>query len=230
MLFRSPVWYINKNYEISRVSKTAGKFDPDGNFFYTVNTAGNLTYIDLNDEERMSQKLPSAEGIVDFAVTQKGNVYWLADSGRLMFYDVSKDKNTLVTDSAEAISMYTYSNTLYFTMTDNEGVFCSEEGSKMEKASMGKIAVNGLPVFADPNSKNTFIGFYDAENDEWTLLYTSNGRTFKSLERWADVVGMAAPIGITDIINTVVPPTGSDTTGTSYWFRSGRSSRSPSRG
>lgn len=218
----SPVYYINKNYEASRISTTGGKFDPDGKYFYSVNKSGNLTYLDLTDSDAMSVKLPSAEDIVDFAVTQKGNVYWLAESGRLMFYDVSKDKNTLITDAAEAISMYTYSNTLYFTMSDNLSVFCSEEGSKMEKASMGKTAIMGLPVFADANSKKTFAGFYDVENEEWTLLYTSNGKSFKSVGRCADIEGMYAPTSLQDIVNTVTPPTssGSDTSDTSDTSRS----------
>ena len=208
----SPVYFLNKKYESQLISRYAGKFDPESKYFYSVSKSGKLTYLDLTDSDAMSVTIPSSEGVIDYAVTQKGNVYLLNDNYQLMFYDVSKDKITRINDSVEAISMYTYSNTLYFTTTDNLSVFCTEEGSKMEKASLGKnTALNGLPIFSDANSKKTFAGFYNTESEEWCLIYTANGKSFKSIGTCATIEGMGIPTRIQDIINVIKPPVSSDT-------------------
>lgn len=202
----APVYYLNKKYEPDQISKYAGKFDADGKHFFYIDKSQKLKYIDLTNSEATPVSLPSAEDIIDFAVTKKGNVYWLDTDGKLMYYDVDKDQNTRITDVAESISMHSYANKLYFSVSESDGIFESKEGSKMEKATMGKLAVTGIPVFSDANSKNTYVGFYDIENEEWSLAYTSNGKSFKAIGTCTDIDGMTPIFGLSDFIDMITPP------------------------
>lgn len=200
---QAPVYYVGKDYEVRRISKFAGKFDPDGDYFYYTNSEGTLQRVDLSDADAVSQKI--AEDVVDFEITQKGNVYWLDDTTRLMYYSNSKEKKTRIADNVEGISMHTYSNTLYFTFTDSVNIYTTEEGSEKEAAKFDSGTVTGLPVFANPEYKKTFAAFYDMDNEEWRLFYTSNGKKFKHISVCSDIDGFDIPLTISDIIDSILP-------------------------
>ena len=200
---QAPVYYVGKDYEVRRISKFAGKFDPDGDYFYYTNSEGTLQRVDLSDADAVSQKI--AEDVVDFEITQKGNVYWLDDTTRLMYYSNSKEKKTRIADNVEGISMHTYSNTLYFTFTDAVNIYTTEEGSEKEAAKFDSGTVTGLPVFANPEYKKTFAAFYDMDNEEWRLFYTSNGKKFKHISVCSDIDGFDIPLTISDIIDSILP-------------------------
>ena len=200
---QAPVYYVGKDYEVRRISKFAGKFDPDGDYFYYTNSEGTLQRVDLSDADAVSQKI--AEDVVDFEITQKGNVYWLDDTTRLMYYSNSKEKKTRIADNVEGISMHTYSNTLYFTFTDAVNIYITEEGSEKEAAKFDSGTVTGLPVFANPEYKKTFAAFYDMDNEEWRLFYTSNGKKFKHISVCSDIDGFDIPLTISDIIDSILP-------------------------
>ena len=173
----APVYYVNKNFVVRRISKFAGKFDPDGKYFYYTNNDDTLQRINLNDEDAVSEKI--AEDIVDFEITQKGNIYCLRDTSTLIYYNTAKEKNTRIADNVDNISMYSYTNTLYYTIADTSSVYTSEEGStKKEAAKFDSSNVTGLPVFVDANCKKTFVTFYDEDSDECRMFYTSNGKKF----------------------------------------------------
>ena len=205
---QAPVYYVGKDYDVRRISKFAGKFDPDGDYFYYTNNDGTLQRVDLSDEDAVSQKI--AEDVVDFEITQKGNVYWLDDTTRLMYYSNSKEKKTRIADNVEGISMHTYSNTLYFTLTDAVNIYTTEEGSEKEAAKFDAGTVTGLPVFATPEYKRTFAAFYDMDNEEWRLFYTSNGKRFKLIGVCAEINGFDVPLTIGDIIDDIISDIGDD--------------------
>ena len=209
--YTAPVRYITKKFESKSVSSYAGKFDPDGDYFYYINSKSSLYRVDLSDDDYVSEKI--TDDVVDFAVTQKGNVYWLDEASRVMYYSVSKDKRTRIADNVEGISMYTYSNTLYFSFVDGVSVFSSKEGSEKEAVKFDSATVTGLPFFADAASKKTFVAFYDQDSEVYKMFYTANGKSFKAVATCADIYGINIPVTLSDIINDIVDSiTGKDTT------------------
>lgn len=205
----APVYYVDKNFEIRRISKFAGKFDSDGKYFYYINNEGTLQMVDLKDDDSVAQKI--AEDIEDFAITRKGNLYWLDDASRLMYYNTSKEKKTRIADNVSAISMYDYTNTLYFSIIDNSSIYVTEEGSDKEVAKLASSIVTGLPMFADSDYKKTFAAFHDADNDEWRLFYTSNGKKFTLISVCAEVDGIEGSEQVEDFGNISVPSTSTTT-------------------
>lgn len=186
----TPTYYINKKFENNKVSNFTGKFDTDGKYFFYTNNDNTLQYIDLSDDNYTPTKI--TEDIVDFEVTQKGNVYWLNDSGRLSFYNISKDKSTRISDDVESISMHSYSNTLYFK-ADSVNVFITEEGSEKNSAKFDSATVSGLPVFSDSHFKKSFAAFWDSDNEEWRLYHTANGKSFKFITTAVEIDGFDIP-------------------------------------
>ncbi len=207
----TPIYFIDSDYEPRRISKYDGKFDAKGDYFYYTNTEGTLQRIDLSETDAVSEKI--AEDVVEFEVTAKGNVYWLDDATRLMFYNTSKEKNTRIGDNVEGISMHKYSNTLYFNFTDTQTIYCTEEGSAKEAAKFESGTVTGLPYFTDSDFKKTFAAFYDTDNDEFRLFYTSNGRSFKSIGVCSEIDGFDPDFSLEDLIPSL-PSNPDDTTGT----------------
>lgn len=193
----TPTYYVNKKYEATKVAGYAGKFDPNGKYFFYINDNGKLLYIDLDDDQYNGVGIE--EDIVDFEVTQKGNVYWLNDSDRLSYYNVSKDENQRIRDDVAEISMHNYSNKLYFQLTDSVTVYCTEEGSKEDDVKFDSTSIAGTPIFAKANLKKTFAAVYDYDNDEWRIYYTSNGRSYKFIGACIDIDGFDA----SDILDNI---------------------------
>lgn len=172
-------YFINKKYEANKISSARGKFSLDGDYFYYINGDGNLIQINLKDKNMISSKVDN--DVVDFAVTEKGNVYLMTDEGSLRFYKVSTKKKTRISLDATSISMYTYANTLYFYEEGNDvNVYSTSEGSAKKLAEFRKVPVTGLPAFNTPESKKSFAYFYDPDTG-WKLFYTSNGKSFKQV-------------------------------------------------
>ena len=176
----SSTYYIDKNFSIKKVASATGKFSPDGEYLYYISEGGALMQLDLSDDNYNTEKI--AEDIVDFEVTQKGNVYHLSDGNRLRFYKLSSDKTTRISDDAEEIVMYDCGNVLYFTETENVNVFSSKEGSSAETVKFDSTSVTGIPVFSNAGSDKTYVAFEDTDSGDWKLFYTSNGSKFKMVD------------------------------------------------
>ena len=199
----APTYYVNKKYEKAQVSGFAGKFDPKGEYFFYTNDDNTLQYIKLDDDKYTPQKIQ--DDIVAFEVTQKGNVYWLNDSDRLSYYDVSKDDSEKIRDDVEEISMHQYANKLYFQIIDSPTVYCTEEGSKEDDVKFDSVSIAGIPVFAKANLKKTFAAVYDSDNDEWRVYYTANGRSYKYIAPCIDVDGFNVSNILEDILGSLLP-------------------------
>lgn len=185
----SSTYYIDKKFSINKVASATGKFSPDGDYLYYISEGGALMQLDLTDDNYNTEKI--AEDIVDFAITQKGNVYHLSDGNRLRFYKLSADKTTRISDDAEKIVMYDNGDTLYFTETENVNVFSSKEGSSPETVKFDSTSVTGIPVFSAPGSAKTYVAFEDTDSGDWKLFYTSNGKKFNMVNNsCADIDGM----------------------------------------
>lgn len=188
-----PTYHLNKKFECIKIANYSGKFSNDGKYFYFINNEGQLREMDLNDENRAQSKV--FDGVVDFAITEKGNIYALNDENTLRFYQRSANKRPRISDEATKISMYNFANTVYFTEQgdENVNVFASEEGSAKEICKFGSTQINNIPYFTNPNSKKTYAVYYDNDTDTLALYYTTNGKRFKLVTQdCGSVAGMDA--------------------------------------
>ncbi len=169
-------YFITKAFKGDEICQFPGQFSPDGEYFYYINNDDTLMQLSLSDH---GKKNTNHEDIIDFAITEKGNIYTLDDSKQLRFYNVSTGKTTAISYDATVISLYNYANTIYFGEEDTDGqnVWISEEGSKQEKAEMDKITITEIPFFSNANAKRSYAYYYDSEAG-WQLFYTGNGKSF----------------------------------------------------
>ena len=190
-----PTYQLTKGFECVKIANYSGKFSNDGKYFYFINNEGQLREMDLNDENRAQSKV--FDGVVDFAITEKGNIYALNDENTLRFYQRSANKRPRISDEATNISLYNFANTVYFTEQGDAdvSVFASEEGSAKEICKFGSTQINNIPYFTNPNSKKTYAVYYDNDTDALALYYTSNGKRFKLVTQDCNsVAGMESVI------------------------------------
>lgn len=172
-------YYIDKAYSVVRISNYSGKIEPSGKYFYYINSENTLYRIDITNESGDSEQID--EDVVDFAVTQKGNVYYLNDEGRLTFQKRLSTKGQKIADDVVSMVMYDYSNTLYFEIEDTTKTYCTKEGSAREPVTFDSVTVTSLPDFDATFSKRSFAYFYDEDGDCYKIFYTSNGKSFKTV-------------------------------------------------
>ena len=137
-----------------------------------------LIEVDLTDDNYPKEMYNA--GAKDFAVTEKGNLYILDDSGTLRFSKRSEEKKPRIADDVESIEFYDYSNELYFSMTDSEGevtIYTTREGSEKDVAKLDSTTLTAVPSFSEPNAKKCYAYYYDMDNG-WMLFYASNGKSF----------------------------------------------------
>ena len=199
-------FYINKKFESKQIASAAGQFSPDGRYFYYVNAKSKFLYqVDLNHLEDEPQKIYNDGIVVDFAVTQKGNLYILDKENYLYFRNPSNKRNETISVEATEISMYAYANQLFFVeQEDDTGVYVTKEGSEAEIAKFGDAELEALPLFNTGDSKNTFAYFYGETG--CSLFYTGNGKKFKRISSECETV-------VTDDLLSLIPdkkPSSSD--------------------
>ncbi len=186
-------YYLNSALEKSTLSKQSGKFDKDGNVFYYITAGGALMWIDLDDEHFVATKV--SDDVADFEITAKGNAYWVSDVEReLMFYNRGKDKSSRIQYDVVDISLHVYSNTLYFTTEEGIDVCTTKEGSDYAEAKFGADKLTSVPEFTNGNLKTSFAAVWDADNSDWRLFYTGNGKSFSFVATTVYVHGISAPV------------------------------------
>ncbi len=197
-----PHFKVAKDYSIDKISNFDGTFSPNGNYFYYINDKGNLMQKNLKSSGS-AEKIE--EGVEDFAVTAKGNLYWISDVSSLVYYNVAKDDSHRVADDVKYISMHRYSNTLYFSFTDGMTIYSTSEGSDKKVAKFGTSDVTSIPTFSDDNAKAAYAAFYDVDNSEWQLFYTSNGKAFKTrVASCAEIEGFDQSPKYQEIVDNII--------------------------
>ena len=182
-----PTYFVGRKYKSSSICSFKGTFSPDGKYLYYINKSETLQRITLSDKNHTPKKI--SEDIVDFAITKKGNVYWLNDSGRLSFYNTAKEKTSRIADDAQSINLRPYSNTLYFTVFESEEVYTTSEGSEQTIAKMGGDSLPSVPAFVNPHAKRSYAVLWDEANNSLLIYYTATGRSFKFISNCIDVYG-----------------------------------------
>lgn len=175
--------YLSNRYEATKLVPAAGKFSPDGDYLYFVNKDGGLTQFDLRDET--SEDVYRDDDVLDFVITEKGNVYILNKENDLFIYKLSEGKYVRlpsVKGEVSRISLHNYANELYFSMADDfleeTVIYTTEDGSEKEVAKMGSAQLTSVPSFSSPFAKKTYAYYYDVDNG-WVIYYTSGGKSFK---------------------------------------------------
>lgn len=183
----SATYYINKKYEPVEISQYNGMLSSDGEKFYFVNGDLTLNFVELSDKKRTPNKI--AEGVSDFVVTEKDNVYYVDEDGRLTFYKASTSGKTLIDKYVVSLSMNEYSNILFYeTEGDNAAVYTTEEGDPKEIAKFAREEITGLPNFINNGQKRCFVYIEDSETGLLNLYYTSTGKSYKLIASDCDDV------------------------------------------
>ncbi len=185
----SATYYVDKKYDSSNISKYNGTLNPDGDVFFFIDDNKEFNYIDLDDKNKNINYI--TEGVNEFVVTAKGNVYYLDSENRLFFYDVStgKPKRVPNANKVEYIVLNSYSNVLYYTIEDDTKAYETEEGSAPEIAKFNRSEIISVPVFTGAGQKRTFAYIYNTDTATFDLYYTSSGKTYKLVASDCNVAG-----------------------------------------
>ncbi|MBE6596119.1 MAG: hypothetical protein E7641_00470 [Ruminococcaceae bacterium] len=199
--FAGATYYVNKKYETSKISQYNGQLNSSGTFFYFINNDGTLNYIDMDDKNRTAEGL--AEGVIEFVVTEKDNIYYLDDDGRLMFYKSSTAKRQKVEDDVVNMTFNSYANVLYFDVDEDTKAYMTEEGSTPEIAKFAKAEISTAPEFVDASQKRTFAYVLNADTDRYDIYYTTTGSTYKLLASNCDDLSAVNESIIDEIIDGI---------------------------
>ncbi|MBQ8331488.1 MAG: hypothetical protein IJX94_03195 [Clostridia bacterium] len=169
--------YLDNKYNWNNIVRAIGQFEAEGEFFYYINSEQQLMQLDLTNDNYPKVKVD--DDVIDFTITEKGNVYSLNDDKQLRFYKVATGKKTRISDDATTISIYNYANEVYFSEEESidVNVYTSKEGGGKDVAKMDSTPITDVPMFSDPSSKKCYAYYYDVDNG-WILFYTSNGKSF----------------------------------------------------
>ena len=195
-------YYLNKKFERSNIStKYIGKFSPDGDYFYYINNDEDLYRMDLTKSERPTSKIHSS--VLDFAITEKGNVYSLNSDGDIRFYKTSTDHADKASYQASFISFYNYSNKLYFSETDSTSIYTCSENADKDIAKLDSIELTAVPYFTNVNQKKCYAIVFDGEKEIYSIYYTSSGNRFdymKEIDNCTAIIIDGVEIDLTDYI------------------------------
>lgn len=179
---KKSTFYVNKKYETTTIAKYLGQFDSDLEHFYYIDESKSSLYsLEVKGSKTKEAKTISLDA-KDFAVTNKGNIYFLDSYGDLNFYRTSKKKSARIMGDVSEFAFYEYANNLYFEKDEALNPECSyrtSEGSEAKEVEFGDHKVISAPKFTNSYSKKTYSYFWDDAKGAYVLFYTSNGKSFK---------------------------------------------------
>lgn len=187
----SKTFYVNKKYETLAVADFIGEFDPELEYFYFINEQKKLLCKMEIKNGKSKSISPIEHDVESFAVTEKGNVYYLDAYFDLFYYKNSQDKSIRISSDVESIQLYQYKNTLYIGSYDNDdfpAVYSSSEGSDRELAQFGGETPAKIPTITNVYSKCSYAYYEDKSTDSIVICYTSNGRTFKKVATTSNLI------------------------------------------
>ncbi|MBQ8849427.1 MAG: hypothetical protein IJ011_03725 [Clostridia bacterium] len=174
-------YHLTKKYVKETLCKYSGKFDPDGDYFYYLNSDDELIQLDLGSKNRDTSYAYNGR-VMDFAVTEKGNVYLIDDGHYLWYVKASTLGKERPASYATAMSFYNGSNKVYFSEEEAEVIYISEEGSDKDIAKFGSSELTAVPYFSNQNNKKCYAVVYDETKESYSIFYTSNGNSFKMIK------------------------------------------------
>ena len=174
-------YFVDKKYTALRVATALGQFSDDGEYFYYIsNEDDTLMQVDLGTDSFDRNRILGDVAVQDFAITAKGNLYFLNDEGKLSHRKLSASKNTPISLDVESISMMDSSNTLFFMEKDSNIIYSTKEGSEKEIAKFDGVQLTALPEFVNPEIKRTYAIVND-DAEGYCIYYTSNAKSFKRI-------------------------------------------------
>ena len=182
-LAENATYYLNSKYEKSSIHENyAGKFSPDGKYFYFINKDEKLIRMDLTSSERKTDNVSTKTGIEDFVITEKGNIYFMIGN-YLYFYRASTESSRKVNHQAAFMSYYNCSNEVYFSKTESTSIFVSEDSDDEDIAKLDNKEITAVPYFTNPTSKKCYAVVYDSAKENYSIFYTANGSSFDYLKK-----------------------------------------------
>lgn len=189
--------FLNSKKEVKKLADFLGQFSPDGKYFYYVKDPGEnslLMKVSLSSKDFDSSKhetVSQSVGIVDFFITQKGDLYMVCNEGLgedgLVTVNFCEDSSTTaetIMRNVDANSIHLAVNTLYFssTTTDDAGatatkVYSSTNGSNPADADFEDINPTVAPQITMGAHENGYA--YIIGDTEIQIFYTSNGKSFE---------------------------------------------------
>ena len=189
--------YCLKKDGIVKVADAIGQFSYDGKYFYYIDKNLNedsseyspLMRITLSasnyEDENASKRIYT--DIIDFALTQKGDIYMMQDTGDeksafLYYWDSTTGERTQISNDADYDSIRICANTIYFSETDEEAesttVYTSTDGSEPIAADFEKTNLTKAPIVAMGIGKKGYAYITD-DTGVAMIFYTTNGKKFE---------------------------------------------------
>ena len=175
----------------TKIVDKAGKFSPDGKYFYYIDDNDQLKRISLSSSNYEKNAKVISGYVSDFEITQKGDVYMFSSTGDkddepvfLYYWDSSKKSQERISAFADPNSMNLCANTLYFseTKSTSEGestvIYTSTDGSAKAPAEFKSINLTKAPTMQMGVGKNGYAYVIDDDSNAMVLFFTSNGKKF----------------------------------------------------
>ena len=182
------------------MADTVGKFSPDKKFFYFIDEdqENSLMQLKLNSKDFKDGLTVVLSDVVDFGVTEGGNIYAMIDArdkdglkGIIYFWDRSDGKTKQTSKSADLDSMTVCVNSVYFAETNAEGnttVYISTDGSAKKEVEFKSANLIATPEIVMGAGKKGYAFFVDKDGNT-KLFYTSNGKKFSSVCDSCKIIG-----------------------------------------
>ena len=192
-------YYVSSDRTAQQLASTTGKFSPNGKHFYYINDDKVLKRISLSSRDFENIKggeSMSSSGVVDFFITQDGDIYTLyeddstPDGTQAIYYCDSSDPEPIHRfNEANSGTVFLSVNTLYFSATkkDDDGkattvVYSITDGSNASKADFSNEEITQSPEFyMGAGKKGYAYVITDKSTGEATFFYTSDGKTFEKI-------------------------------------------------
>ena len=182
----SATYYIQNNYQKKSIHiNYGGKISPDEKYFYFIDKDADLHKQTIGD----NTDVVLASDVIDFEITEKGNLYILTIGGgdvkELIFYDGATKKTEITSFEVTALSFYDYADRIYFaemdTATDGTVIKSAKDSVAGDKAKFGTTELKSLPYFVSSNQKVCYAIIYDSGSEIYRIYYTSNGSNFSEI-------------------------------------------------
>ena len=193
-------YFLDKKEGARKMADTVGRFSPDKKYFYFIDEdrENSLMQLKLNSKDFSDGLYPVLSDVVDFDVTESGNIYAMIDArakdgnkGIIYFWDRSDKKTKLSSDSADLDSMKICVNSAYFSETNEDGstkVYISTEGSAKKEVEFKSANLTATPEIVMGAGKKGYAYFIDKDGST-KLFYTSNGKKFSSVCNSCKIAG-----------------------------------------
>ena len=182
--------HVESNYKLTTVIGNTltykEKISSDKKYFYYIDSEADLHKKTLGK----SGDVIIASDVIDFEISEKGNLYILTAGGldvkELVFYDNAKNRTEVTSFEVTSFSFYDYADRIYYAELDISAdgitVKSAKDSATGDYANFGSFGISSLPYFSHPNQKTCYAVVYDYNAETYQIYYTSDGNKFAPVE------------------------------------------------